>query len=94
MLQAAVPFCLDRLSQYLSPLYISVSLLLLQKTGPALVQTALCTSIFVGGCFMLADTYNAGSSWLPLKAGNDSYAMVTGARYVTRRLPNPILLTK
>ena len=29
---------------------------------------------------MLADTYNAGSSWLPLKAGNDSYAMVTGAR--------------
>jgi len=30
---------------------------------------------------MLADTYNAGSSWLPLKAGNDSYAMVTGARY-------------
>ena len=33
---------------------------------------------------MLSDTYNAGSSWVPLKAKEDSYAVITGyASYLT-----------
>ena len=38
--QAAVPFTVDRLSQYLSPLYIGLSVLLTRPRGPAAVQVA------------------------------------------------------
>ena len=79
VLQAAVPFCMDRMSQYLQPVYIFTSLLLLRRNGPALVQAVLWGSVACGLGFMLADTYNAGSSWLPLRARNDSYAVITGA---------------
>lgn len=30
---------------------------------------------------MLSDTYNAGSSWVPLRAKEDSYAVITGYAY-------------
>ena len=79
VLQAAVPFCADRLSQYLQPIYMFTSLLLLRRSGPAVVQSVLWSSIACGLGFMLADTYNAGSTWLPLRAKNDSYAVITGA---------------
>jgi hypothetical protein len=35
-------------------------------------------NIYAGGYFMLLDTYNAGSSWLPLAARDDAYAVITG----------------
>jgi hypothetical protein len=30
---------------------------------------------------MLSDTYNAGSSWVPLRAKEDSYAVITGCAF-------------
>jgi hypothetical protein len=37
---------------------------------------------FTGGYFMLLDTYNAGSSWLPLAARDDAYAVITGVSHI------------
>ena len=48
ILRTAVPFFLDRLSQYLQPIYIGLSFLLLQKRGNSMIQAVLWTSVLVG----------------------------------------------
>jgi hypothetical protein len=78
VLQTAVPFVLDRLTQYLQPIFILTSLLLLQPKGPVVLQALLWSSVALGFGCMLVDTYNAGATWVPLMAGNDSYAVITG----------------
>lgn len=48
ILRTAVPFFLDRLSQYLQPIYMGLSFLLLQKRGASIVQATLWTSVLIG----------------------------------------------
>ena len=48
ILRTAVPFFLDRLSQYLQPIYMGLSFLLLQKRGNSMIQAVLWTSVLVG----------------------------------------------
>jgi hypothetical protein len=48
ILSTAVPFFLDRLSQYLQPIYIGLSFLMLQKRGPGIIQATLWTSVLIG----------------------------------------------
>lgn len=79
ILRTAIPFLVDRLSQYLQPLYIGTLITLFQPQGPKLIKSVLLSGIAVGGMFMLIDTYQTGSSWVPLQPRDDSYAVVTGA---------------
>ena len=48
VLRTAVPFFLDRLSQYLQPIYIGLSFLLTQKSGAGIIQATLWTSVLIG----------------------------------------------
>lgn len=48
ILRTAVPFFLDRLSQYLQPIYMGLSFLLLQKRGSSMIQAVLWSSVLVG----------------------------------------------
>jgi len=79
ILRSAVPFLIDRLSQYLQPLYIGTLITLFQPQGPNIIKSVLLSGIAIGGMFMLIDTYQTGSSWVPLQPQSDSYAVVTGA---------------
>ncbi len=79
ILRTAVPFLIDRLSQYLQPLYIGTLITLFQPQGPNIIKSVLLSGIAIGGMFMLIDTYQTGSSWVPLQPQSDSYAVVTGA---------------
>ena len=79
ILRTVVPFFMDRLSQYLQPLTIAGLLALTPGKGIRTIQKILLTSAGIGTCFMFRDTYCAGSSWLPLEAKEDSYAIITAA---------------
>ena len=79
ILKTAIPFFVDRLSQYLQPVYVGTLVTLFQPQGPKIIQSILLASSLLGGLFMLVDTYRAGSSWIPLVPQEDSYAVVTGA---------------
>lgn len=48
VLRTAVPFFLDRLSQYLQPIYMGLSFLLLQKRGASIIQATLWSSVLIG----------------------------------------------
>lgn len=48
VLRTAVPFFLDRLSQYLQPIYMGLSFLLLQKRGAGIIQATLWSSVLIG----------------------------------------------
>jgi hypothetical protein len=48
ILRTAVPFFLDRLSQYLQPIYMGLSFLLLQNRGASIIQATLWTSVLIG----------------------------------------------
>lgn len=48
ILRTAVPFFLDRLSQYLQPIYMGLSFLLMQNRGASIVQATLWTSVLIG----------------------------------------------
>lgn len=48
ILRTAVPFFLDRLSQYLQPIYMGLSFLLLQNRGASVIQATLWTSVLIG----------------------------------------------
>lgn len=79
ILRTAVPFCLDRLTQYVQPLYLLTSVVLFQRNGPRFLQSVLLSGVCTGTLFMLIDTYTAGSNWVLLSPKPDSYAVVTGA---------------
>jgi len=79
IMRTVVPFFTDRLSQYLQPMAIAMFVGLSPGKGLRMLQNVLLTSAGIGACFMFRDTYCAGSSWLPLEAKEDSYAVVTGA---------------
>lgn len=79
ILQRAIPFFTDRLSQYLQPVYVFSIIALVSPRGNKWIQLVLSSSIAIGAFFMLQDTYQAGSSWLPLETQPDSYSVITGA---------------
>ena len=58
ILRTAVPFFLDRLSQYLQPIYMGLSFLLLQKRGASIVQATLWTSVLIGASAATLSTYS------------------------------------
>lgn len=63
ILQTAAPFVFERLSQYLNPLSMIVSILLLKPSGIHYVRWFMLSSIVIGGLHMIVDTYNTGTSW-------------------------------
>ena len=67
ILRTAVPFFLDRLSQYLQPIYMGLSFLLLQKRGASIVQATLWTSVLIGASATTLSTYSGVLLllWLP-----------------------------
>lgn len=78
ILQTTVPFCVDRVLQYVQPL----NLFLLFSTTQA-KQLPVLKSIIVGGLAlgafqMVKDSFAAGFSWLPAQPSVDSFALVTG----------------
>lgn len=79
ILRTVVPFFMDRLSQYMQPLAIAVLVALTPGKGLRAFQNILLVGAGLGTCLMFRDTYCAGSSWLPLEAKDDSYAVITGA---------------
>jgi hypothetical protein len=79
VLQRAVPFIISRLSQYLSPVNVMMSLALQHRQGRFLFNTVLWTGIFLGAVYMVVDTFTLGASWTPLSPSNESFALVTGA---------------
>lgn len=78
LLRTAVPFCVDRMVQYMQPLNLLILSALSKPSGINLLRAGLWASIGLGGFKMLQDTYIAGSNWLPAHAQADSYAIVTG----------------
>jgi hypothetical protein len=60
VLNRAVPFVIDRLSQYMQPIFIMTSLLLWQRNGPIAMQALLWSSIALGiGCMFNLGTVSS-----------------------------------
>ena len=72
------PFCLDRMMQYFQPLNVMVLAAMTRPKGLKTLRIGLWTSIGIGGFKFLQDAYTAGSSWLPARPKDDSYAVITG----------------
>eukprot|EP01038_Epipyxis_sp_PR26KG_P009007 gene9007-12149_t len=79
MLSQAIPFVISRLSQYIQPLSLIFSLMMIYPSGLKTIQLALKFSILTSFIYMFYDTSKAGMKWLPIVALNDSYAIITGA---------------
>ena len=78
-LQKAIPFVLDRFIQYIQPLNVLSSVLLLrQSIGLRVIETSLWAGIGFGALWMIFDTYSTGPKWLPCQARNDSHAIIIG----------------
>ena len=78
LVRTAVPFCVDRMVQYIQPLNLVMLATLSKPRGIRALQYGLLASIGLGGLKMLQDSFAAGSNWLPAYAQEDSYAVVTG----------------
>ena len=74
---------IDRLGQYMPPLVVAASALLMRERGAQHARTALAGVLLIGlGC-MLIDTYLSGGRWAdltPLEGEQRfaEYALVTG----------------
>jgi hypothetical protein len=78
LLQTVVPFCFDRLIQYMQPFYLTWTLLLSSSRGVNVLRASLLGCSLISMIIMIADTYRVGSYWSPALAREDSYAVVTG----------------
>ena len=79
ILRTVIPFFTERLSQYIQPMGIAMLVGLTPGKGIRALRNLLLSSAAIGAGFMFRDTFCAGSSWLPLEAKEDSYAVITGA---------------
>ena len=79
ILRTVIPFFTELLSQYIQPMGIAMLVGLTPGKGIRALRNLLLSSAAIGAGFMFRDTFCAGSSWLPLEAKEDSYAVITGA---------------
>jgi hypothetical protein len=78
ILQTTVPFCADRLLQYVQPLNLLLLTMLSQAKGVRILQSVLFAGIGIGLLQMAKDSLTTGFSWMPMYALDDSYALITG----------------
>lgn len=78
LLQTTVPFCVDRVLQYVQPFDVCLLFALSQQRGVPVVKSVLMGVVVAGLFQMIKDSFQAGSSWMPAKPLYDSYALVTG----------------
>lgn len=78
VLKIAMPFIAARLSQYMSPINVIMSFTLQHRYGRMFTNSFLWGSLFLGGIFMIIDTFALGAAWSPLTPTGESYALVTG----------------
>lgn len=64
ILQAALPFCIDRVMQYVQPLNFFFLSVISSQRGLEVTKTSLWIGIGIGVAQMLRDTFRTGALWM------------------------------